>query len=197
MRAQFFLCRTKDIFLLHFSNSAFALLQREKKRMTQRRRFKRASASPRHQSMLLTVLFSLRVLGSTNGLKLSSSSSEEENEIEFTTFSNASSSTNSIHSYESVFEGRSDTSTLQWTSNYVRRVLPRFAVHDNKTWEGSELFTSGLSWELIDDYSNGMMLLEFNKMPRVRNIDPSLKLFHYGLYKNGAMKKLVPSSYRI
>ena len=203
-RAAFFLCR-KKIFMvfLHFSNSE--MHARREKGTTQRRRFKRASASPpRNQSLLLLAVFlSLRVLGSTNGLKLSSSSAEEENEIEFTTFSNASSSskassassTNSIHSHESVFEGRSDTSTLQWTSNYVRRVLPRFAVHDNKTWEGSELFTSGLSWELIDDYSNGMMLLEFNKMPKVRNIDPSLKLFHYGLYKNGAMKKLVECDY--
>ena len=68
-------------------------------------------------------------------------------------------------------------------------------MFENKTWEGAEIFTNSLSWELIDDYSNGMMLLEFNKMPKARNIDPSLKLFHFGLYKNGVMKKLAECDY--
>ena len=89
----------------------------------------------------------------------------------------------------------SDVSTLQWTSNYIRRLLPKHAVLGNETWEGAAEFTKNLSWELIDDYSNGMMLLEFNKMPRVRNIDPSLKLFHYGLAKNGVLEKLAECDY--
>ena len=84
------------------------------------------------------------------------------NEV-FATFSN---STSDIHSSRCVFEGFSNTRTLQWTSNYIRRLLPRHAVFENKTWEGAEIFTNSLSWELIDDYSNGMMLLEFNKMPK-------------------------------
>ena len=94
-----------------------------------------------------------------------------------------------------VFEGLSDVSTLQWTSNYIRRLLPKHATLENETWEGAAEFTKHLSWELIDDYSNGMMLLEFNKMPRVRNIDPSLKLFHYGLAKNGVLEKLAECDY--
>ena len=58
-----------------------------------------------------------------------------------------------------VFEGLSDVSTLQWTSNYIRRLLPKHATLENETWEGAAEFTKHLSWELIDDYSNGMMLL--------------------------------------
>ena len=133
------------------------------------------------------------------GLKTRTSEEEKEahresglrNEV-FATFSN---STSDIHSSRCVFEGFSNTYTLQWTSNYIRRLLPRHAVFENKTWEGAEIFTNSLSWELIDDYSNGMMLLEFNKMPKARNIDPSLKLFHFGLFKNGVMKKLAECDY--
>ena len=157
---------------------------------------RRGEAQKRRSPLLLLLLFMFSSSTFVFGLKQRTSEEEEEEahresglrQIHATTFSNSSSA--DIHSSRAVFEGFSNTRTLQWTSNYIRRLLPRYAVFENKTWEGAEIFTNSLSWELIDDYSNGMMLLEFNKMPKARNIDPSLKLFHFGLHKNGVMKKL-------
>ena len=147
---------------------------------------RRGEAQKRLSPLLLLLLFMFSSSTFVFGLKQRTSEEEEEayresglRQIHATTFSN---STTDIHSSRSVFEGFSNVHTLQWTSNYIRRLLPRYAVFDNKTWEGAEIFTNSLSWELIDDYSNGMMLLEFNKMPKARNIDPSLKLFHFGLH---------------
>ncbi len=162
---------------------------------------RRGEAQKRRSPLLLLLLFMFSSSTFVFGLKTRTSEEEKEAYRESglrqihemsATFSN---STSDIHSSRSVFEGFSNTHTLQWTSNYIRRLLPRHAVFENKTWEGAEIFTNSLSWELIDDYSNGMMLLEFNKMPKVRNIDPSLKLFHFGLFKNGVMKKLAECDY--
>ena len=155
-------------------------------------------------SVVVVVMVSLFVLSSADTTTTRESGLRDARA--FRTVSNASSKAharahssssnrNEASSDDVVFEGLSDVSTLQWTSNYIRRLLPKHAVLGNETWEGAAEFTKNLSWELIDDYSNGMMLLEFNKMPRVRNIDPSLKLFHYGLVKNGVLEKLAECDY--
>jgi len=83
--------------------------------------------------------------------------------------------------------------SLVWTANAIERLMPN--ATEKRTYEAAKRFLNRLSWELIDDYSNGIVLLEFNKFQRnskelPRNVDPSLKLFHFGLFKNGVMKKL-------